>query len=94
VNRWQKVGLSGTTFAKTAVTSDTFNLPNVANTMTVIEIDAATLDASTTSTASRVDIASPGANADLHQRDLPAVRRALPAGDAGRPQGRLSGPIS
>jgi hypothetical protein len=65
VNRWTKVALSGTTFVKTAVTGDTFNLPNVANTVNVIEIDAEMLDASNDFDCVGVDIASPGANADL-----------------------------
>lgn len=63
--RWTKVALTGTTYTKTAVTSDTFNLPSTANTINVIEIDAASLDSDGGFDCVGVDIASPGANADL-----------------------------
>jgi hypothetical protein len=63
--RWTKVGISGTTFVKTAVTGDTFNLPATANTINVIEIDAEMLDTANDFDCLGVDVASPGANADL-----------------------------
>jgi hypothetical protein len=59
------VGLTGTTYTKTAVTSDTFNLPAVANTLNVLEIDADDLDVENGFDCVRLNIASPGANADL-----------------------------
>lgn len=63
--QWKKVGLTATGFTKTAVSSDTFNLDNVANTITVLEIDAESLDTSNGFDCVRLAIASPGANADL-----------------------------
>lgn len=63
--RWTKVGLTGTTYTKTAVTSDTFNLSATANTINVIEVDASSLDVDGGFDCVRVAIASPGANADL-----------------------------
>jgi hypothetical protein len=65
-SRWSKVGLGTTTqFAHTDVASNTFNLPNTANTITVLEVDANTLDTNNGFDCMRVGIASPGANADL-----------------------------
>lgn len=63
--RWTKVGVSGTTFVETAVTSNTFNLPAVANTINVLEIDAADLDTDNGFDCFNVNIATPGSNADL-----------------------------
>ena len=63
--RWTKVALTGTTYTETAVTSDTFNLPNTANTINVIEVKADDLDVDNSFDCVRVNIASPGANADL-----------------------------
>lgn len=63
--RWTKVALTGTTYTKTAVTSDTFNLPATANTINVLEIDAASLDGDGGFDCVRLAIATPGANADL-----------------------------
>jgi len=61
---WTKLaGASITT--KTAITSDTFNLPATANTVTVLQIDASDLDSDNEFNWVRVNIASPGANADL-----------------------------
>lgn len=62
---WQKAGLSASVFAKTAVVSNTFNLPATANTVTVLEIDAEELDVTNGFDCVRVSVASPGANADL-----------------------------
>jgi hypothetical protein len=62
---WSKVALTGTTYTETAVSSNTFNLTATANTVTVIEVDAASLDVSNGFDCVRLDIASPGANADL-----------------------------
>jgi hypothetical protein len=63
--RWSKVALTGTVFAETAVTSDTFNLPATANTVTVVEVDAEELDTDNGFTYVHIAVASPGANADL-----------------------------
>lgn len=62
---WVKTGLTGTTYTETAVSSDTFNLAATANRITVIEVDAATLDVANGFDCVRIGIASPGANADL-----------------------------
>lgn len=63
--RWTKVALTGTTFTETTVSSDTFNLPATANTINVLEIDASMLDVDNGFDCVRLNIASPGANADL-----------------------------
>ena len=63
--RWTQVALTGTGYTQTAVVSDTFNLPAVANTTNILEIDAQDLDASNGFDCVRLAIASPGANADL-----------------------------
>jgi len=62
---WTKVGLTGTTYTETAVTSNTYNLGAVANTINVIEVDAADLDVDGGFDCVRLGIATPGANADL-----------------------------
>lgn len=62
---WTKVAVTGTTFVETAVVSNTFNLPAVANTMSVIEIDADMLDVTNGFDCVALKTASPGANADL-----------------------------
>ncbi len=62
---WRKAAVTAGQFAKTAVVSDTFNLPATANTVTVIEMDADQLDTNNGFDCVRVQIASPGANADL-----------------------------
>lgn len=62
---WTKTGLTGTTYTKTAVTSDTFNLTATANSITVIEVEAASLDVDNGFDCFQLAIASPGANADL-----------------------------
>ncbi len=63
--RWTKVGVTGTTFVETAVTANTFDLPNVANTINVLEIDADMLDVTNGFDCLALKTASPGANADL-----------------------------
>jgi hypothetical protein len=63
--KYSKVALSGSKFVRAAVTSDTFNLPNVANTITVIEMNAGMLDRDNGYAYVQLKIASPGANADL-----------------------------
>lgn len=64
--RWSKVGLgTGTQFAKTAVTNNTFNLPNTANTITLVEVDGDDLDVDAGYDTLSVAVASPGAVADL-----------------------------
>jgi hypothetical protein len=62
---WTKVGVTGTTFVETAVVANTFNLPAVANTITVLEVDAEDLDVTGGFDCLAVLVASPGANADL-----------------------------
>lgn len=64
---WSKVGLTGTVFAKTAVSNDTFNLTATANTITVIEVDTEKLDTANGYVYASLNIATPGANADLIQ---------------------------
>jgi hypothetical protein len=63
--RWTKVGVTGTTWAETAVTSNTFDLPATANTMNAIYVPAASLDVDGGFDCLTVKAASPGANADL-----------------------------
>ena len=63
--RWHQVGLTGTEFTKATVTSDTFNLPNTANTTNILVINAEDLDVAGGFDCVRVRVASPGANADL-----------------------------
>lgn len=62
---WSKVGLAAADFAETAVVSDTFNLTATANTVTVIQVHASQLDVSNEFDSVQVNIATPGANADL-----------------------------
>lgn len=63
--RWTKVGVTGTTFVETAVVSNTFNLPAVANTINVLEIDAQDLDVTNGFDCLTAKVASPSTNADL-----------------------------
>lgn len=65
VKRWTKVGLTGTVWVETAVTSDTFNLAATANTMNAIWVRADELDVDNGFDCVTVKVASPGANADL-----------------------------
>ncbi len=60
---WSQVGLTGTGYSKTTVSSDTFDLTATANTITVIEVSAASL--TTDSPWFSCNIASPDANTDL-----------------------------
>ena len=62
---WQGTALTDDNYVKTAVSSDTFNLPATANTVTILEVDAASLDVDNGFDCVRVAVASPGANADL-----------------------------
>lgn len=62
---WQGTALTDDVLARTAVESDTFNLPATANTFTVLEIDVSDLDKDNGFAYFNLDIASPGANADL-----------------------------
>lgn len=61
--RWTKVALTGTVFTETAVSSNTFNLPAVANTINVIEVNAE--DLTDGYNYASLNIATPGSNADL-----------------------------
>lgn len=64
--RWSKVGLSiGSQFIMTAVAANTFNLPNVANTINVLEVNGDDLDVDGGFDCLSVSVASPGAVADL-----------------------------
>lgn len=62
---WTGVALTADLLTEVAVVSDTFNLTAVANTYTVLEVDASSLDVDNNFDCVRVGIASPGANADL-----------------------------
>jgi len=64
--RWVKVGLlAGSTFGKLPVAGDTFQLPNVPNNITVLEVNGDDLDVDNGYDCLSVAIASPGAFADL-----------------------------
>lgn len=64
-NRYQHVAFTSDTLVKTAVTSNTFNLPATANTFTLMEIHQQDLDVNNGFCFVRVRVATPGANADL-----------------------------
>lgn len=61
--RWTKVALTGTVFTETTVSSNTFNLPAVANTINVVEVNAE--DLTDGYNFASLNIATPGSNADL-----------------------------
>jgi hypothetical protein len=63
--RYSKVAITGTVNVLAAVTSDTFNLGTTANTVTFVEVSSADLDRAGGFDCVGLDIASPGANADL-----------------------------
>lgn len=63
--KYSKVGLTGTVNVLGTVTSDTFNLTATANRIEMIEVSAADLDRANGFDCVGLDIASPGANADL-----------------------------
>lgn len=63
--RWTGVALTDDNLAETAVTSDTFNLPNTANTTNLLFVRASQLDVDGGFDCIRVVCATPGANADL-----------------------------
>ncbi len=62
---WQKAAVTAGQFTKTAIVSNTFNLPATANTVTVLEIDAEELDVTNGFDCFQIQTASPGAVADL-----------------------------
>jgi len=62
---WQKAAVAAGQFTKTAVVSNTFNLPATANTVTVLEIDAEELDVTNGFDCFQIQSGTPGANADL-----------------------------
>ena len=62
---WAGTALTDDQYAKTTVSSDTYNLAATANKVNVIEVDASSLDADNGFDCVRLGIASPGANADL-----------------------------
>jgi len=61
---WTKL-IAGTVWTEVAVTSDTFNLGSVAATVVAVEINAEDLDTNNDFQYVSLDVASPGANADL-----------------------------
>lgn len=65
--KWSKVAITGTVFESlgTAVVSSTFNLPATANTITVVEVDAASLDVQNKFKTVQLNVATPGSNSDL-----------------------------
>lgn len=63
--KYSKVGLTGTVNVLTAVASNTFNLTATANRIEMIEVSAADLDRDNGFDCCGLDIATPGANADL-----------------------------
>jgi hypothetical protein len=65
--KWSKVALTGTLWVKSTVVSDTFNLIVTANSIAAVEISAAQLDRDNLFDCVSLNIASPGANADLLQ---------------------------
>lgn len=62
---WISTVATADTQTKTAVVSNTFNL-DTANTVYVVEVDAASLDVTNNFDCIRLAIASPGANADFY----------------------------
>lgn len=62
---YRKTGLSNTQWTKFTVSSDTFNLTTTANTVTAIEIGADQLDRDNGFDCVQLNVATPGANADL-----------------------------
>lgn len=64
-NYWAGTALTDDNYAKTTVSSDTYNLANAANGVNIIEIDSSALDVDGGFDCIRVRVASPGANADL-----------------------------
>lgn len=64
-NYYQGTALTDDAYAKTAISSNTFNLPATANTITMIEVHQQDLDMNNGFCFVRVRVATPGANADL-----------------------------
>src|SRR5262245_44124846 len=63
---WTKVGLgAGSQFSTRTVTNNSFTLPGVANTITVIEIDGDDLDVTNGYDCVQVNVGTPGAFTDL-----------------------------
>jgi len=62
---YRGTALTDDTYAKTAITSNTFLLPNTANTITFLVVKAGDLDQMNGFTHIRVRTATPGASADL-----------------------------
>lgn len=64
--RWQQAVAGGAAgYVESTVTNDTFQLPNTPNQVHLLEIDAAQLDTDNGYDCLQVNIASPGAFADL-----------------------------
>lgn len=65
---WQQAAdttQAASAWARTAVASNTFNLPATAHTITIVEVDARQLDINNSFAYVQLNIASPGANTDL-----------------------------
>lgn len=63
--RWSKVALGNAVFSEAAVVNNTFNLTAVANTVTVIEVNAEDLDTNNGFSYAQVAAGSAGAGANL-----------------------------
>lgn len=63
--RWEGTSLTDDAYDRSVVTSDTFNLPNAANRINFLEINADDLDTANGFKYFRCRVASPGANNDL-----------------------------
>ncbi len=63
--KFSKVAITGAKWVRATVSSDTFTLPAVANTLTAIEVTAEMLDRDNGFGYVQCAIATPGANADL-----------------------------
>jgi hypothetical protein len=57
--RWTKVAITGTVPTETAVANNTFNLPAVANTLNIVEVNAEDLDVDGGFTFVSVNVADP-----------------------------------
>jgi hypothetical protein len=63
--RWSKTALGTAVFAETAVVNNTFNLPAVANSVTIVEVNAEDLDVTNGFTYIQAAAAAAGAGANL-----------------------------
>jgi hypothetical protein len=63
--KFSKVALTGAQWTRAAVSSDTFNLPNTANTLTALELRCEDLDRDNGYACVQLNVASPGSNNDF-----------------------------